>query len=236
VFDGPTRQFAVFKKFDKDNDGFVSYADFEDALADMRINADKKEVAAILSLIDTENKGFVDYKTFSKNFSENLSKKIDVPMKESHLPNLCPNREKVQEYGQKGSGIAEAVSKVRESFRPEADARLVAPTRFSSKPIPANTFGNHRSEVTSPGHHKEANRFAHARGDLNAKLDFQRDDKMRRTANAESKVKSKRHFNEVLAQRIQTDNVMRETLDQHKIMRKAGNHIMYEKLCHLQAL
>jgi Ca2+-binding EF-hand superfamily protein len=39
IYDGPVRQFAVFKKFDKDNDGFVSYADFEEALGEMRVNA-----------------------------------------------------------------------------------------------------------------------------------------------------------------------------------------------------
>ena len=99
VFDGPTRQFQVFKKFDKDNDGFVSYADFEEALHDMKIDADKKEVAALVSLIDPHKKGYVDYATFSKNFSENFSKGISVPLKEQHLPNLCPNREKLHEYG-----------------------------------------------------------------------------------------------------------------------------------------
>ena len=31
----------------------------------MKINADKQDVAAVLSLIDTDKKGFVDYKTFS---------------------------------------------------------------------------------------------------------------------------------------------------------------------------
>ena len=99
VFEGPLRQFQVFKKFDRDNDGFVSYSDFEEALFEMRIEADRKDIAAVLSLIDTNQKGFVDYKTFSKNFSENFSKSIKVEQKEVHLPNLYPNKEKVHEYG-----------------------------------------------------------------------------------------------------------------------------------------
>ena len=94
------------------------------------------------------------------------------------------------------------MKKVRESFRPEADARLVAPTRFSAKPVPADSFKNHRLEANTAGYHQESNRFAHARGDLNAKLDFQRDDKMRKTSVAQSKVESKRFFNDVFANRI----------------------------------
>lgn len=68
---------------------------------------------------------------------------------------------------------------------------------------------------------------------MNAKLDFQREDKMRRTALMESKASSKRAHNDIFAQRIATDDLKRETMYQQKIMRKAGNQVMYDKLCHL---
>lgn len=32
VFDGPTKMHQVFRKFDKDGDGYVSYIDFEDTI------------------------------------------------------------------------------------------------------------------------------------------------------------------------------------------------------------
>jgi Ca2+-binding EF-hand superfamily protein len=32
IFIGPTKMYQVFRAFDKDGDGFVSYADFEDHL------------------------------------------------------------------------------------------------------------------------------------------------------------------------------------------------------------
>lgn len=97
-----------------------------------------------MSLIDKDKKGFVDFTTFSKNFTPNMSQMVRVDQKEVHLPNLCPNKAKLHEYGMKGSGISETVTRVRESFRPEADAKLVAPTRFSAKPDPVNSFANHR--------------------------------------------------------------------------------------------
>ncbi len=30
IFDGPVKMYQIFKNFDKDGDGFVSYADFEE--------------------------------------------------------------------------------------------------------------------------------------------------------------------------------------------------------------
>lgn len=180
----------------------MSYADFEEALHEMKITSSKKETAAVLSLFDKEKKGFVDFATFSKTFSPNMADLVKVEQKEVHLPNLCPNRAKLHEYGVKGAGISETVTRVRESFRPEADAKLVAPTRFSSKPAPANSFSNHRLNPSTPGFHTEKDRFVHAQGDLNSKLDFQREDKMRKTALMESKASSKRQFNDVFAQRI----------------------------------
>jgi len=33
VFNGKTKLYNIFKKFDKDNDGYVSYKDFSDCLA-----------------------------------------------------------------------------------------------------------------------------------------------------------------------------------------------------------
>ena len=37
VFPGPVKMYQVFKQFDKDGDGYVSYADFEDHLRGLRV-------------------------------------------------------------------------------------------------------------------------------------------------------------------------------------------------------
>lgn len=57
--------YQVFKQFDKDGDGFVSYADFEDQVNNLQIPASKQEIAGILKFLDKENKGYLDFKTFS---------------------------------------------------------------------------------------------------------------------------------------------------------------------------
>ena len=44
VFDGKVKLYHVFKKFDKDCDGYVSYEDFEKCLQSIKINASKNEI------------------------------------------------------------------------------------------------------------------------------------------------------------------------------------------------
>ncbi len=60
VFDGPVKMYQVFKNFDRDNDGYVSYLDFEERLGQLQINASQKEIAAVLRVLDKESKGYFD--------------------------------------------------------------------------------------------------------------------------------------------------------------------------------
>ena len=94
--------YQVFRKFDKDGDGYVSYKDFEDHLLANKVNVTEGEVASIMkNVLDPENNGFIDFQTFSKRFGVNMSSQINVEDKEVHLPNLAPNKAKLNEYGKK---------------------------------------------------------------------------------------------------------------------------------------
>ena len=52
VFDGKVKLYHVFKKFDKDGDGYVSYEDFENCLKSIKVEASKDEMGQMLKLID----------------------------------------------------------------------------------------------------------------------------------------------------------------------------------------
>ena len=65
VFNGPAKMFQIFKQFDKDGDGFVSYADFEDHLCTLQVGASKHEIASIMKLMDKDQKGYLDFRSFS---------------------------------------------------------------------------------------------------------------------------------------------------------------------------
>ena len=74
IFDGKHKMYQVFRKFDKDGDGFVSYKDFESHLLDNKINVTEGEVASIMkNVLDPENSGFLDFQNFSKRFGVKMS-------------------------------------------------------------------------------------------------------------------------------------------------------------------
>jgi len=105
--------------------------------------------------------------------------------KELHLPNLVPNKEKLNEFGTKASTLRQTVKEVTTSFKPEVDQKLVVATRFSAKPAHPNTFVNHHAGSTTPGFQSETDRFRVAqRGDrtLQMKCDFQQEEAGKKNA------------------------------------------------------
>ena len=56
-----------------------------------------------MKLFDTEEKGYLDFKTFSHFITPNMSTGIHVKKNEVHLPNLVPSKEKTNEYGNKSN-------------------------------------------------------------------------------------------------------------------------------------
>ena len=55
VFNGKVKLFQVFRQFDKDKDGYISYEDFHKCLNSIKVQADAKEVSSMMKLIDTGN-------------------------------------------------------------------------------------------------------------------------------------------------------------------------------------
>ena len=76
VFNGKVKLFHVFRQFDKDNDGYVSYEDFESCLKSIKVDASKQELASMIKLIDHNQKGYLNFTEFSKVFSQNMSENL----------------------------------------------------------------------------------------------------------------------------------------------------------------
>ena len=73
------------------------------------------------TVLDTDGNGYIDFGTFKEKFGPNMSKLVYVPEREVHLPNLVPNKEKIDEYGQRARGIRSSFDTVKQSFQPEID-------------------------------------------------------------------------------------------------------------------
>lgn len=67
-------------------------------------------------VLDTDGNGFIDFSTFKEKFGPNMSRLISVPENELHLPNLCPNKDKLNEYGKRSQSLRQSVNLVRKSF------------------------------------------------------------------------------------------------------------------------
>ena len=59
---GKPRTFKIFRDFDMDGDGFVSYKDFEAHLVKNKINASKGDIGLIMKhVLDTDGNGYIDF-------------------------------------------------------------------------------------------------------------------------------------------------------------------------------
>lgn len=79
----------------------------------------------------------------------------------------------------------------------------MAPTRFSSKPPPPNTFLNFQPGPKTPGFISERDRLLPKRADMNASIGFQQEDKFKKQTLQQAKAESKRNHFDNLVQRIQ---------------------------------
>jgi hypothetical protein len=54
----------------------VSHADFEGACKKLQIQADKKSIIHAIRALDTDKKGYFDYRSFSKKMQPGMSEKM----------------------------------------------------------------------------------------------------------------------------------------------------------------
>jgi hypothetical protein len=74
AFDSKPKFFNVFREMDVDGDGYISYKDFEAHLEKNKIFASKEEVVTLMQkVLDTEQKGYIDFPTFQKRFKPRMS-------------------------------------------------------------------------------------------------------------------------------------------------------------------
>ena len=80
---GKPRAFHIFREFDSDGDGFVSYKDFEAHLTKNKVFASKGDINLLMkNVLDTDGNGFIDFSTFKEKFGPNMSNLVAVPQRE----------------------------------------------------------------------------------------------------------------------------------------------------------
>lgn len=154
-----------------------------------------------------------------------MSEQIAVTDKEVHLPNLHPNKAKLNEYGKKAETVRDKIAEVTKQFKPEAELKLSTATRFGAKPAHANTFLNHYAGPNTPGYQSEAERFRtnnRAERTLQMKCDFQHEEKAKKDAIHASKLNEKRTNMDRLTSKISLMDQSAMMKDTHNVLMRAS--------------
>ena len=110
----------MFRKFDKDGDGYVSYDDFEKCLKSIKVQASPDEVKAVLKHIDRNDNGYLDFSEFSKVFRPDMSDRlVNVPLNDRHLPNLIPSKEVNDDNCNNHKTMLDTMNEFKKTFKPE---------------------------------------------------------------------------------------------------------------------
>lgn len=130
---GGTFQTVFRSIFDVDGDGFVSHADFEGACRRLQVKADYHSVLHAIRALDTEQKGYLDYRTFSKKLTPGVGERMATlsatareggPKDESDLlilPDVGPSKHNLAAHIRKAANVTQTVREVRQAFNPDYD-------------------------------------------------------------------------------------------------------------------
>ena len=120
VFNGKVKLYQVFKKFDKDCDGYVSYEDFKKCLDSIHVKASDDEVKALLKHVDKNKDGYLNYSSFSKVFSPDMSTKlVKVQQNDRHVNNVQPSRKVNDDNISMQQTMLNTLSSIKKEFDPK---------------------------------------------------------------------------------------------------------------------
>lgn len=91
--------------FDCDGDGFISHADFEGACRKLQVQADNKAILHAIRALDTDQRGYFDYRTFSKKITPGMSERMSA-LEDRHiddnaevqLPEVVPTKQVLRSH------------------------------------------------------------------------------------------------------------------------------------------
>lgn len=140
---GPNNALKIFKSFDKDGDGYITIEDLKDGLRHNKIIHDQEEANVLMSFLDRDRNGFLNFAEFSKILQPNIiasnPERFSEP-KEKYLNSHQPSKEYLVLQKNNLEANSKAHQIFRDSFVP--DKNLHAKTRYGASPPHKNTFAN----------------------------------------------------------------------------------------------
>jgi len=117
--------YHIFKDYDNDKDGYISYNDIKDQMKKLKVNLNDNELKQFIDYVDPLKKGFLDFNTFSTSITKTMADKL-APLpntEENYLfrrtrQNLAPNREKLEENIKYHKTFLDKFNEIKNKFAP----------------------------------------------------------------------------------------------------------------------
>lgn len=131
--------YTLFKQFDIDGDGFISYSDFVKKINNMELNAKKEDALKLAKLFDPDQNGFIEFKDFSKKMTPNLPNLFGTKEEEQKDNadwggSIAPNLQNIRRNDTLRKAAAKTYRELDRKLRPDENARLEYHSRFGATP------------------------------------------------------------------------------------------------------
>ncbi len=187
--------YGIFKEYDHDGDGYISYNDIKEHFVRLQIEASDSEIKRFIELVDPGKKGYLDFAHFATAVNKDMANTLvplptnpDTFLYHRDRSNLVPNGEKVRENIEFHKTFTARFCEIRDKLLPDQNmllsifaqfirfVDLKPATRFGATPAHPNTFPSFQPSAGTGMHMSEEQRF-HKTGELNTRVEYQQTDK-----------------------------------------------------------
>lgn len=229
--------YTMFKQFDMDGDGYISYTDFVKKINAMELGAPKEDALKLAKLFDPDKNGYIEFKDFSKKMTPNLpnlfgTKEEEVKDNADWGGAIAPNLQNIRRNDTLRKAAAKTYREIDRKLRPDEDARLTYNSRFGATPNWKNTFSNISHPPKSAGFVSEVQRFSRGGSSVGVKCEFQNLEKQRKQRADEGRIHRRRERMKTIESQAVQNDINRDIFDQQKILKSAGVMQRYERVCH----
>ena len=150
---GSQKATNIFKKFDRDRDGYVTQEDMEKALDLYQIVHNPEDVKNLMAFLDTNKNGYITFKEFSSKIQPNIitinrDRLLEKP--ENHTENYQPSLEFLTRQQKSLTHFYQTQEEYIKEFKPDDKIiKFQASTRYGAKPPHQNTFVHYHMPLNS---------------------------------------------------------------------------------------
>jgi Ca2+-binding EF-hand superfamily protein len=246
TFGNKQYHYKIFKEYDHDNDGYVSYNDIKEHLNKLKVNVNDYELKKFISLVDPQKKGYLDFNSFTSVITKTMVDKL-TPLENTQenflyhrkRQNMTPNSMKVEENIEYHKSFLDKFNTITKAqFIPDSDTTtgictsftLIGnqpATRFGAVPEWKNTFAVYQPPKTSGMYISEHDRFRRS-DSMNSRIAFQKEEQEMRNTTYRAKLSTIQERQQASTERIKNLEAKKEMDDRNKVQTLYNRKQLYQ--------